>query len=87
MTMSRRTSIEIEDFVREWVGEHLQVHPGLANLPLEVDRLAAHLTGDARTWGITGGDMHRALGDIDAYLTQCYLLAAGDQIPAAATGG
>ena len=53
--------------------------PGLTNLPSEVDRLAASLTGDARAEGISGGDLNRALGDIDDYLTGQY-----EQISAAA---
>ena len=85
--MNRHTSIEIERFVQEWVAEHLRVHPGLTNVPLEVDRLAAHLTGDARTRGITGGDMHRALGDIDAYLTERYKQATGTLASADAASG
>jgi hypothetical protein len=85
--MSTPTTIEIERFVQEWMSEHLRVQPGLANLPLEVDRLAAHLTGDARSNGISGGDMHRALGDIDAYLTDRYMQALEMAAPAAAANG
>jgi hypothetical protein len=67
---------DVELFVREWVAQHVHVHPNVANLPLEVDRLAACLTGDTRAEGISGGDIHRALGDIDTYLTERYLQAA-----------
>jgi hypothetical protein len=85
--MSKPTTNEIEHFVQEWMAEHLQVQPGLTNLALEVDRLAAHLTGDARSNGISGGDMHRALGDIDAYLTDHYMQALETATPAAAASG
>lgn len=85
--MTRHTANDIEHFVQEWLAEHLQVHPGLTNVPLEVDRLAAHLTGDARIHGITGGDMHRVLGDIDAYLTERYVQATGTLTAADAAGG
>ena len=44
--------------------------PGLATLPVEVDRLAANLTGDARAEGISGADINRVFGDIDDYLTE-----------------
>lgn len=65
--------MEVEGFVEDWVTQHLRAQPGLPNLALEVDRLAAGLTSAARIRGISGGDMHRALGDIDAYLTDRYL--------------
>jgi hypothetical protein len=67
---------QVEQFVQDWLAEHLEVHAESTSLPLEVDRLAAHLTRDARVRGITGGDIHRALGDIDVYLTERYLRAA-----------
>jgi hypothetical protein len=67
----------IETFVRSWVAENLHNVPGLATLPIsEVDRLAASLTGDARAEGISGGDINRALGDIDEFLTDQYQLLA-----------
>jgi hypothetical protein len=73
----RPTSAEVEGFVHVWVGEHLRVHPDLTNLPPELDRLAALLTGDARRRGISGTDMHRVLGDIDDYLMERYRSAKG----------
>jgi hypothetical protein len=63
---------EIETFVSSWVAQNVRSVSGLSNLPHEVDRLAARLTGDAREIGISGGDLHRAVGDIDDYLTEQY---------------
>ena len=74
---SMQTSTDIESFVNNWVARHVRVMPNHANLPLEVDRLAARLTGDARAHGISGGDINRTLGDIDDYLTG-RIHAAGD---------
>ena len=67
-----KTRVDVENFVKAWVAENVRSVPGLANLPSEVDRLAASLTGDAREEGISGGDIHLALGDIDDYLTEQY---------------
>jgi len=68
---------EIEVFVRGWLTTNMSNLP-TGNLPLEVDRLAAKLTGDARAMGISGRDLNRALGDIDDYLTgQVQLAQAG----------
>jgi hypothetical protein len=75
-----QTSADIEIFVNGWVARNVRVMSGAANLPQEVDRLAASLTGDARAHGISGGDINRALGDIDDYLTG-RLQAAGDVPP------
>ncbi|MBA2589435.1 MAG: hypothetical protein H0U98_12515 [Alphaproteobacteria bacterium] len=69
----------VETFVTLWVAENVRSVPGLTNLPPEVDRLASSLTADARIEGISGGDLNRALGDIDDYLTGQY-----EQIAAAA---
>jgi hypothetical protein len=63
-----QTKTDIESFVNGWVAHNVRVTPP-ANLTQEVDRLAARLTGDARAHGISGGDINRALGDIDDYLT------------------
>jgi hypothetical protein len=62
------STADIERFVQQWLARHLPTGSAPANLALEVDRLAAQLTGDARASGITGGEIHRALGDIDDYL-------------------
>jgi hypothetical protein len=70
--MPRPLQRDIEAFLRDWVARHVQFQPGLTNLPLEVDRLAARLTSDARALGISGGDLHRIFGHIDTYLTDCY---------------
>ena len=67
---------EIEAFAKAWVATHVRVVPGLSSLASEVDRLAAHITCDARMQGITGGDLHLALGDLDDYLTGQYQQAA-----------
>ena len=67
-----RPKTDIETFVSSWVAQNVRTVKGLSNLPLEVDRLAARLTGDARAEGISGGDLHRAVGDIDDYLTAQY---------------
>ena len=64
-----QTKADIEGFVDNWVARHVRVMPRTGSLTLEVDRLAAELTGDARAHGISGGDINRALGDIDEYLT------------------
>ena len=64
-----QTKTDIEDFVADWVARHVRVMPRNGSVTLEVDRLAAELTGDARAHGISGGDINRALGDIDEYLT------------------
>jgi hypothetical protein len=66
----------VETFVKGWVAANVRNVPGLSNLPPEVDRLAARLTGDARAEGISGSDIHKALGDIDDYLTDQYQQAA-----------
>jgi hypothetical protein len=67
---------EVEAFAKAWVAAHLRVVPGAANLAYEVDRLAAHITGDARAQGISGRELHSALGDLDDYLTGQYQQAA-----------
>lgn len=70
MHMTMQTRADVENFVNSWVARHVRAIPRLAgSLPQEVDRLAAHLTSDARAHGISGGDINRALGDIDDYLT------------------
>jgi len=68
---------EIEAFVSNWVAQNIHRVSGLANLPCEVDRLAALLTGDGRALGISGNDINRAVGDIDDYLTEQYHRLAG----------
>jgi len=72
----RRPTAEIERFVQHWLADNLRVFPGLTNLALETDRLAAALTAHARDHGISGGDIHGAVGDIDTYLTTRYEQAA-----------
>ena len=68
--MARRSAAEIELFVQQWVSTHISAPAAASNLALEVDRLAAHLTGDARANGISGGEIHDVLGDIDEYLSE-----------------
>ncbi len=74
---------EVEAFAKVWVTTHVREVPGLANLASEVDRLAAHITGDARLQGISGRDLHSALGDLDDYLTGQYQQVA-DALPRSA---
>jgi len=71
---------EITSFVETWVARNVRAIPGL-NVVLEVDRLAARLTGDARAEGISGRDLHGALGDIDDYLTGQYSRACWREVP------
>ena len=75
-----QTKADIEVFVNRWVAHHVHGLPRSANLLQELDRLAADLTGDARAQGISGGDLNRALGDIDDYLTG-QIQAAGELPP------
>jgi hypothetical protein len=75
--MKNKTAVET--FVKSWVAENVRSVPNLSNLSSEVDRLASSLTGDARAEGISGGDLNRAVGDIDDYLTGQY-----EQVSAAA---
>jgi hypothetical protein len=72
-----RPKTEIETFVSNWVAQNVRSVSSLANLPNEVDRLAACLTGEARALGISGSDINRAVGDIDDYLTEQYHRQAG----------
>ncbi|MDB5733806.1 MAG: hypothetical protein JWP16_1841 [Alphaproteobacteria bacterium] len=60
------------NFVREWISSNVYNVPGLADLPREIERLASQITSDAREEGISGGDLARAVGDIDDYLTGAY---------------
>ena len=76
-----QTKTDIEYFVNNWVARNVHAVPRHVSLLQEVDRLAACLTGDARAHGISGGDINRALGDIDDYLTG-RLHAAGAATPA-----
>jgi hypothetical protein len=59
----------IEKFVRSWVSANINNVPELQNSEAEIDRLSAKLTRDARVERISGGDLHRTLGNIDDYLT------------------
>jgi hypothetical protein len=63
---------DVEMFVKQWVADNVRSVPGLPSISSEVDRLAADLTAAARAHGISGGDVNRALGDIDEYLTSQY---------------
>jgi hypothetical protein len=67
-----KTSIDIQSFVTDWVADHVRRVPGLASVPAEMDRLAAELTRDARSRGISGRELDRTMGDIDDYLTEQY---------------
>jgi hypothetical protein len=63
---------DVQNFVTSWVAQNVREVKGLSSLPGEVNRLAANMTGDAREHGISGGDLHGAVGDIDDYLTAQY---------------
>lgn len=63
---------DVQRFVNDWVAQNVRSVKNLSNVPSEVNRLAASMTGDARVHGISGGDLHRAVGDIDDYLTEQY---------------
>ena len=63
---------DIKSFVTDWVAQHVRRVPGLASVPVEMDRLAAELTRAARARGISGRELNRAVGDIDDYLTEQY---------------
>jgi hypothetical protein len=81
MHMTMQTKADVESFVNGWVARNVRVSQRFAaSLPQEVDRLAACLTSDARAHGISGGDINRALGDIDDYLTG-RINEAGDPLP------
>ena len=67
-----KSTIDVESFVTAWVAEHVRRVPGLASVPVEMDRLAAELTQAARARGISGRELNRAVGDIDDYLTAQY---------------
>jgi hypothetical protein len=67
-----KSKATVETFVKGWVTQNVRNVPGMTSLPFEVDRLAAGLTGAARTQGISGSDLNRAMGDIDEYLTGQY---------------
>ena len=59
-------------FVAEWVSANVTNVPGLEDLSREIERLACLITADAREIGISGGDIDRAVGDIDEFLTRAY---------------
>ena len=63
---------DVQNFVNDWVAQNVRSVKGLSNVPSEVNRLAASMTGDARVLGISGGELHQAVGDIDDYLTKQY---------------
>ena len=63
---------DVQNFVNGWVAQNVRMVKDLSNVPSEVNRLAASMTGDARIEGISGGDLHGAVGDIDDYLTEQY---------------
>ncbi|HKU63980.1 MAG TPA: hypothetical protein VJQ06_02905 [Rhizomicrobium sp.] len=63
---------DVQNFVTDWVAQNVHSVKGLSNVAGEVNRLAASMTGDAREHGISGGDLHGIMGDIDDYLTEQY---------------
>ena len=66
-----QTKSDIQSFIDGWVAKNVR-SVCVSNIPSEVNRLAASMTGDAREQGISGGDLHQAVGDIDDYLTARY---------------
>jgi hypothetical protein len=60
------------EFARGWVSANVANVPGLEDLPREIERLACLMTSDARDAGISGGEIDRAVGDIDDFLTRAY---------------
>lgn len=65
-----RSKAEIESFAGNWVAENIRGASRSADLPHELDSLAAWLTRDARSQGISGSELNRAVGDIDDYLSE-----------------
>jgi hypothetical protein len=59
-------------FAREWVLSNLDKVPDPGDLPRAIDEMACRMTADARAEGIRGGDMVRALGDLDEFLAAEY---------------
>ena len=70
----------IESFVEAWVARNVRLVAG-GNPVAVVDGLAASLTGDARVEGISGGELHRTLGDIDDFLALRYQQACQRDLP------
>ena len=56
-------------FAQQWILSNVYKVPGTADTPLEIDRLASEMTSAARSLGISGSDIARAVGDIDDYLS------------------
>jgi hypothetical protein len=59
-------------FAREWILSNINNVPDVDDLPREIDRMACQMTADAREQGIRGGDIVRAVGDIDNFLAADY---------------
>jgi len=72
---------DVKNFVTDWVAQNVRAVKGVSNVPVEVNRLAASMTGDAREYGISGGDLHGIVGDIDDYLTEQYEQACAEVAP------
>lgn len=79
------SNAEIASFVDAWVVRNVR-GIRVPNVMLEVDRLAARLTRDARARGIRGRDLHGALGDIDDYLAGQYSQACQREQPGTSSG-
>ena len=62
----------IQNFAQAWVLSNVAKIADLPDLAREVDRLASKMTADARLAGISGGELARAVGDLDDYLTAEY---------------
>lgn len=59
-------------FAQDWVSSNVYNGPDQDDVPGEIERLASLMTADARLQGISGGDIDRAVGDIDDFLTGAY---------------
>ena len=72
---------DVQNFVTSWVAENVRAVKGVSSIPQEVNRLAANMTVDAREHGISGGDLHGIVGDIDDYLTEQYEQVCAAAVP------
>jgi hypothetical protein len=65
----RHQAEKARTFVQHWVLSNMNSTPDVRDIAREADRLASLMTGDARSFDISGVDIARAVGNIDDYLT------------------
>lgn len=65
----RHQAEKTRTFVQHWVLSNMNGTPDLPDIAREADRLASLMTGDARSFDISGTDIAQAVGNIDDYLT------------------